>query len=139
MGANTNGDKNFGFDRTRLVQGVCGGQFARLALRLGVSQLGLDFFQGLDLVRRALDDPNRLTAPLDGHFFTRGQGGNVYLDSGTGSFGFFRRLECTNKGDCDGYAAHSTCAGGGDQPRAFAAINWGVTHEIPRALCHKWG
>jgi hypothetical protein len=91
------------------------------------------------LVRRALDDPDGLAAPLDGHFFTWGQGGNVYLDSGTGSFGFFGRLKRTNKGDCDGYAAYSTSAGGGDQPRAFAAIYWGVTHEIPRALCHKWG
>jgi hypothetical protein len=63
----------------------------------------------------------------------------IYLDSGTGSFGFLGRLKRTNKGDCDGYAAHSTGAGGGDQPRAFAAIYRGVTHEIPRALCHKWG
>jgi len=34
------------------------------------SAKGLDFFQRLNLVRRALDDPDGLAAPLDGHFFT---------------------------------------------------------------------
>ena len=84
MWANADGHQNFWLDGTVLVLRVRRREFGRIAFGLGVGQLAIELGQLCQLLRRALDDPDRFATPFDGHFFARLQSRNIHLDRRTG-------------------------------------------------------
>ena len=75
----------------------------RFDLRIGEQRV--ESWQLGDLLGRAVDDPDRLAAPLDRHLFARLEAADVGLDRGAGGLGAFRRLETAHEGNGDEHAA----------------------------------
>ena len=70
MRADAYSHQNFRFDGSMLVLGVCGREFGRIAFGQGIGQLTVKLGQFCQLLRRALDDPDRFAAPLHSDFFS---------------------------------------------------------------------
>jgi hypothetical protein len=90
-------------------------------------------FQSLNLFFGTAHDPNGLAAPFHSEFFTGFDIGNIDFHGRAGGFGALGRLESADEG-----CSHETSAYGAgtcrrDEPRPFAAVDWGVTHENPLA------
>ena len=130
--ANADGHQNFRLDGAVLVLRVRGREIGWIAFGLGVGQLAIELGQLCQLLRRALDDPDRFTTPFDGHFFAWLQSGNIHLNCRTGSLGFFGGLKRTHERNGGCHAAHCASTAGRDQPRPFAGVDWSVTHGNPR-------
>ena len=58
--------------------------------RFRIGDLVIKLRQGIEHVLGAIDDPDRLAAPLDGHHLTRLELGDVDLDRRTGGLGSLR-------------------------------------------------
>jgi hypothetical protein len=59
--------------------------------------------------------------------------GNINFHGSTSGFGALGRLESADKGCGDEASAYGASASRGYQPRPFAAVDWGITHENPLA------
>jgi len=130
MRANAHTDKKFRLDGPHLVASISRCQFIRIAHGLRVGQLGFDFFQGVELLGCASDDPHWLASPFHGEFFSGFDGGNIYLNRGSGGFGALGRTECADEGDSNRCSPSNTCATSGDEPSAFTGVYSGVTMKF---------
>ncbi|KEH10649.1 hypothetical protein GY14_03620 [Delftia tsuruhatensis] len=99
MRADADDDQHFGLDRAGLVHRIGRRELFRVALGLGIGQLAVQFGQLLDLVRRALDDPDGLAAPLDRELLAVLEGGDIDLHCSPGGFGLLGWLEGAHERD----------------------------------------
>ena len=132
MGANANSHHELRFDRAMGIFGVFGRRVS-LTVGGGIGQLTIELLQGFNLLGGAAHDPHGFAAPFNGEFFTGFDIGNIDFNSSTGGFGALGRLESADKGGGDEACAYGASASRGNQPRPFAAVDWGITHENPLA------
>ncbi|MDT4860136.1 hypothetical protein FQZ97_946790 [compost metagenome] len=132
VGADADADKDLGLDRAVTVQRVSGSR-NRLALRIGIGQLWLDFLQIGQLLFAAAHDPDGLATPFGHHLGAGQQAGNIHFNSRPCRLGSLGRLKRAHKRNGDGSCSHTTHGAGCDQPRAAAVvhsrINGCFTHE----------
>ena len=82
----------------------------------------------------AVQDPDGLAAPGDGHHLAGLQIANIGLDRRAGGLGFFRWCKRTNKGYDSGNTSYATCYGRRYQPGTAAAVDeliFFVSHYTP--------
>src|SRR5690625_1880550 len=91
-----------------------------------------------------MEDPDRVTTPLDSAHFARGESGKVDLDRSPRCARTSRRCKRTNKGDCCGHASNTTHSTGGGDPKTARWVRWkdrclfrSVVFGLCRRLTHS--
>jgi hypothetical protein len=134
VGTDAHGDQDFRLDGAVFVAAVFGGEFFGVALGVGVGHLAVGLFQRGHHLGGALEDPDRLAAPLDSAHFARLQRGNINFDWSACRFRSLGRLEGAYQDTGSGQSNHATCrACCGDQATTARIDLLIVTHTKPQS------